>query len=157
MQHTRVHNAPRKRQHEFCVRNAPEVVRQIRIYDIPATKDQRLLNFAHSLLGVTPGTVGVLLIRKVRFKDGFQHQHCCRHAHPVPESRDTQRPELAVGFRNKHSSDWFRLIFLRLECKRQFTKPPQHAVLLDFLKVLSIHARCSLVRAALVPCMKQNV
>ncbi len=44
MQHTRVQNAPRERQHEFSVRDAPEVIRQVRVNDIPAAKDQRLLD-----------------------------------------------------------------------------------------------------------------
>lgn len=53
MQHTRVHNAPRERQHEFSVRDAPKVIRQVRVNDIPAAKDQRLLDLLYSLLGIT--------------------------------------------------------------------------------------------------------
>jgi hypothetical protein len=47
--------------------------------------------------------------------------------------------------------------FLLLERKRQFTEPSLNAVRLDILKVLVVHARCALVRAALRIGMRQDV
>src|SRR5258705_5942002 len=56
-------------------------------------------------LGIAPGTVRVLFGWEVGFEDRFQHQHRCCHADPIPHGRDAQRPELAVGFWDEHSSD----------------------------------------------------
>ena len=43
------------------------------------------------------------------------------------------------------------------ERKRQFAEPPLHAVRLDIREVLTVHARCALVGAALGPGMGQDV
>jgi hypothetical protein len=63
---------------------------------------------------------GVLFWWKVGFEDRFQHQHRCCHADPIPQGRDTQRPEFAVGLRYEHSSDGVRSVSLLPERKRQF-------------------------------------
>ena len=111
----------------------------------------------HRLLGVAARPVGVLLWRKVGFEDRFEHQHRCCHAHPITQGRDAQRPEFAIGLRDEHSSDGVRSVGLLPERKRQFTKPPLHPVRLDVRKVLTVHARCALVGAALGIGMCQNV
>ena len=82
------------------------------------------------------------------FEDRFQHQHCCCHADPIAQGRDAQRPEFAIGFRYKHSSDGVRSVSLLPERKRQFTKPPLHPIRFDVRKLLTIHSRCALVGAA---------
>ena len=62
---------------------------------------------------------------------------------------DAQRPEFAVGFRYEHSSDGSRSISLLPERKRQFAEPSLHPIRLDIRELLTIHARCALVGAAL--------
>jgi hypothetical protein len=64
-----------------------------------------LFHLDHRLLGISPGTVGILFGWKVGYEDRIQHQHRCRHADPISHGRDAQRPELAVGLRDEHSSD----------------------------------------------------
>src|SRR4249919_120615 len=75
---------------------------------------------------------------------------------PSPH-RDAQRPEFAVGFRYEHSSDGSRSISLLPERKRQFAEPSLHPIRLDIRELLTIHARCALVGAALGIGMNQDV
>src|SRR5260370_495888 len=126
------------------MRNAPEVIREVGVYDFRVTTEQQLFYLDHRLLGIAPGTVGILFGWKVGFEDRFQHQHRCRHADPIPHGRDAQWPEFAVGLRDKHSSDRIRLVALLPERKRQFAKPPLHPVRLNVREVLTIHTRCAL-------------
>ena len=70
---------------------------------------------------------------------------------------DAQRPELAVGLRDEHSSDRIRLVALLPERKRQFAKPPLDAIRLDVREVLTVYPGCALVGAALGISMDQNV
>ena len=84
--------------------NAPEVVREVGVNDFRMASEHQPSHLDHCLLGVAPRTVGILLWWKVGFKDRFQHQHCCRHADPIAQGRDAQRPELAIGLRYEHSS-----------------------------------------------------
>jgi hypothetical protein len=109
------------------------------------------------LLGISPGAVSVLLWWKVGFEDRFQHQHRCRHADPIPQGRDAQRPEFAVGLRYKHSSDGLRPVGLLPERKRQFSQPPLDPICLDVRKILAVDSRRALVGAALGIGMRQNV
>src|SRR6202163_4238596 len=139
------------------MRNASEVVREVGVYDFRVAMVQQRSHLDHCLLRVAPRTVGVLLWWKVGFKDRFQHQHCCRHADPIPQGRDAQRPEFAVGLRYEHSSDGVRSVSLLPESKRQFAKPPPRPVRLDVREVLAVHSWCALVGAALGIGMRQDV
>jgi len=121
------------------------------------TVEQRVLHLDHRLLGVAPGTVGVLLGWKVGLEDRIEHQHRCCHARPIAQGRDAQRPELAIGLRDEHSSDRIRSVRLLPERKRQFAEPPFDAIRLDRLEVLTVHARRALVRAAQGIGMRQHV
>src|SRR5271156_6272476 len=103
--------------------NALEVVREVGVNDFRMATKQQLFHFDHRLLGISPEAVSVLLWWKVGFEDRFQHQHRCRHADPVPQGRDAQRPQFAVGLRYKPSSDWLRPVALLPERKRQFSQP----------------------------------
>src|SRR5882757_1552783 len=78
------------------------------------TPEHQRFHLDHRLLGVAPRTVGILLWWKVGFEDRFQYQQRCRHADPIAQGRDAQRPELAVGLRYEHSSDRLRSVSLRL-------------------------------------------
>jgi hypothetical protein len=157
MQHTPVHDASRERAHQFGVWNASEVVREVGVHDVRVIVEQRLFHIDHRLLGIAPLSIGILLGWKVGFKDRVEHQHCGCHAHPIPQGRDAQRPQVAVGFRDKHSSDRIRSVLLLLERKRQFPQPPLYPIRLDIPEVLTVHTRCALVRATLSIGMRQDV
>ncbi len=157
MQQTPVHDAPRQRTHQFGVWNATEVVREVGVNDVRMVIEQCLLHVAHRLLGIAALSIGVLLGWKIGFKDRVEHQHRCCHAHPIPQGRDAQRPEFAVGFRDIHSSDRLRSVRRLPERKRQFPQPPLDPIRLDIRKVLTVHTRCALVRAALSVGMRQDV
>ena len=157
MQHAPIHNAPRERAHQFGVRDASEVVREVGVYDFRVASEQRLLHVDHRLLGVSPRTVGVLLGWKISIEDRIEHQHRCCHADPIAQGRDAQRPEFAVGLRDEHSSDGVRSVSLLPERKRQFTEPPLHPVRFDIYEVLSIYTRRALVGAALGVGVSQDV
>src|ERR1700693_1206232 len=129
--------------------DASEVVREVGVNDFRVATKQLRFHLDHRLLGVAPGTVSVLLWWKVGFKDRFQHQHRCCHADPIPQGRDAQWPEFAVGLRDEHSSDGVRSVSLVPERKRQFAKPPLDAILLNVREVLTVYPRCALVGAAL--------
>jgi hypothetical protein len=135
----------------------PEVVREVGVNHFRMASEQQRFHLDYRLLGVSPGTVCVLLGWKVGFEDRFQHQHRCRHADPIPQGRDAQRPEFAVGLRYEHSSDWSRSIALLPERKRQFAEPPLRAIRVDVREVLTVYTRCALVGAALGIGMRQNV
>ncbi len=139
------------------MRNAPEVVREIRVDDLRVTPEQPLLHLYDCLLGVWLGAVGVDFRRQIGLEDRHQHQQRGCHADPIPHARDAQRPEFAVGFRYKHSSDWLRPVSLLPEGKRQFSQRSLDPIRLDVRKVLAIDARRALVRAALGIGMRQNV
>src|SRR5271170_862940 len=68
-----------------------------------------------------------------------------------------QRQTQAAGLRYEYASDRLRLVSLLPERKRQFAKPSLHPIRLDILEVLPIHARRTLVGAALGIGVRQNI
>src|SRR6266852_9280101 len=130
------------------MRNAPEVVREVGVNDFWVAMVQQRSHLDHRLLRIASRTVGVLLWWKVGFKDRFQHQHRCCHADPLPQGRDAQWPEFAVGLRDEHSSDGVRSVSLVPERKRQFAKPPLDAIRLYLREVLIVYPRSALAGAA---------
>ena len=157
MQHAPINDPARYRLQQFGMRNASEVVREVGVHDFRMATEQQLFHLDHRLLGIAPRTVGVLFRWKIGFEDRFQHQHRCCHADPIPQGRDAQRPEFAVGLRYEHSSDRVRSVGLLPERKRQFAEPPLHPIRLDIREVLTVHARCALVGAALGIGMRQDI
>src|SRR6201997_3615351 len=111
--------------------NAPEVVCEVGVNNFRVAAEQLRFHLDNRLLGLAPGALGILLWWKIGLKDRFQHQHRCRHADPIPQGRDAQWPEFAIGLRYVHSSDRIRSIRLLPERKRQFAKPPLHPVRLE--------------------------
>ncbi len=75
----------------------------------------------------------------------------------IPQGRDAQRPEFALGLGYEHSSDRLRPVTLLPERKRQFTEPPLYPVRLDVRESLTVHAWRALVGAALGIGMRQDV
>ena len=68
-----------------------------------------------------PSTIGILLSRQVDFKYRLQHQHQCRHADSVADTRNTQRSLSAVGLGDIDLFDRLGSITLLSERLRQFT------------------------------------
>src|SRR5450755_3028988 len=77
--------------------DAPEVVRVVGVNDFRMASVQQPFHLDHRLLGVAPGTVGILLWWKVGFKDRFEHQHCCCHADAITQGRDAGRCGVPQG------------------------------------------------------------
>ena len=139
------------------MRNASEVVREVRIDNLLMAPEHQRLHLGYRLLGIAPGAVAILLRRKIGLENRFQHQHRCCHAGPIPESRNAQRPKFAVSFRYEHTSDGMRPVGSLLKRKRQFAKPPLHAILFDIREVLAVHTRRAPVGAAQGIGMRQNI
>src|SRR5262249_16378168 len=110
MQHTPINDPARYRLKKFPMRNPPELVPEVGGNDLRMATKQPRFPLDPRLLGIAPGTVGVLFWWKVGFEDRLQHQHRCCHADPIAQGRDAQRPEFAVGLRYEHSSDGVRSI-----------------------------------------------
>src|ERR1700739_2481381 len=102
-----------------------------------ATK-QQLLHLYGGLLGMAPSAVSVDFRWKIGFEDRLQLQDRCCHADPIPQGRDAQRPELAVGLRYEHASDRLRSVCLLPERERQFGQPPLDPIRFDVRKVLAV-------------------
>jgi hypothetical protein len=69
------------------MRNAPEVVREVGVDDFRVTTEHLRFHLDHRLLGISAGTVGILLWWKIGLKDRFQHQHRCCHADSIAQGR----------------------------------------------------------------------
>src|SRR5215469_11037121 len=128
---------------------APKEIREVGIDDFPVPAKQQFFHCDRRLLGTPPWPVGVLFGWKIGFKDRVQYQRCRRHADPIPHARDAQRPELAVGLRYIHSSDWLWPISLVPERKRQFSQPSLDPVCLDVRKILAVDTRRT-------PCLRRG-
>ena len=68
MQHAPINDPARYRLQKLGMGNAPEVVREVRVYDFRVAAKQQLFHLDHRLLGVSPGTVGI----EFRWKVGFE-------------------------------------------------------------------------------------
>ena len=54
MQHTPINDASRKRTHQFGVRNASEVVREVGVNDFRVASEQQFFHLDDRLLGISP-------------------------------------------------------------------------------------------------------
>ncbi len=99
----------------------------------------------------TPSTL------QVGLEDRFQDQQRGGLHHAVADRGNPQRPLLPVRFRQVDPPDRLRLIPFRSQFLRQFVQPPLHAVLLDVLERLAVHAGRSAVGTALRPGRFQHV
>jgi hypothetical protein len=119
--------------------------------------EQQFFHLDDRLLGVSARD-GMHRARwKVGLEDRFQHKHRCCHADSIPQGRNAQRAEFAIGLRYKHSSDRFRSVSLLPERKRQFAEPSFFPIRRNVREVLAINTRCALVGAALGIGVRQNV
>ena len=145
MQHAPVHDAPRKRQHQFGVRNGPEVVREVGVYNFRVASEQRLFHLDHRLLGIAAQPVGILLRLQVGLEDRFEHQQRRRLYHAVLDRWDAQRPLPAVRLGYPYPTHGLRLIRLLTQLLRQFTQPTLPPIRLDVREALAIDADCAVI------------
>ena len=68
MQHAPINNPARYRLEKVGMRNASEVVRKVGVNDFRVAAEQLRIHLNHRLLGITPGTVGVLFRWKVGWR-----------------------------------------------------------------------------------------
>ena len=137
--------------------NTVEVTAQVGIHHGAIALLQILGHGMHRVQGTAAFAIGVLLVLQVRFEDRFHDQQHGGLHHPVFDRGNPQRPLLAIRLGNIDPPDRTRLITLRSQLLRQFAQPLLHAVLLDFRERLFVHARCSVVRTALLPGGLQHV
>ena len=71
------------------MRKAPEVVREVGIYDVRVAMEQQLFHLDDGLLGVSPGAAGVDFRRKIGFEDRL------RRSAPAPASLLSCTPDRA--------------------------------------------------------------
>ena len=59
MEHAPIDDPTRNRLEKVGMGNAPEVVREVSVYDFGVAAEQQLFHLDHRLLDVSPGTVSV--------------------------------------------------------------------------------------------------
>ena len=79
------------------------------------------------------------------------------HRHPVRESRNPERTELAIRFRYPDSSDRLRSIRLSAEYVRQFVEPSLFPIRLDVRKILTVYPRRAFIGFAPLIGIRQHV
>ena len=89
--------------------------------------------------------VGILFGRQVGLEDRLQNQRCRCLAHSIAQTRNAQRPKLAIGLEQKYSSYRFRSIALLSEGLRQFPEPPLHPIRFHLRKALAVHPAAPLL------------
>ena len=75
------------------VRNLAVVVRQVGVHHLPVARRQQPVNAPDRVMRAPARPIGVLLRLQVGLEDRRQHQRRRRLRHPVPETRNAQRPE----------------------------------------------------------------
>jgi len=79
------------------VRNRVKVPGKIRVNDLRMTRVQQAVYLPDRRQSIALGPIRVLLGLQVCLEDRLQDQNCCRPGHAIPDRRNAQRPELAVG------------------------------------------------------------
>jgi hypothetical protein len=96
----------------ICAADDPEVIREAGVNDVRRTAEQRRLHPDRRLLDTATRTTGILPGWNAGLDDRLQHPYCRCHADPTPRGRDAQGPELAIGLRDKHTSNHLQSIHL---------------------------------------------
>src|SRR6266568_2852814 len=139
------------------MRNRVEVLGQIRVHDIRITRMQQLIHLLDRILRTLPRPVAISIRLQVRFPDRFQNQLRRGLRHPIPYSRDSERPLPAarLGDHLPPHRLWFvRLIVQVLPEAVQPLFPPTR---FDGLEALSIHPWRAIIGFCQCVCMQQNV
>ena len=140
------------------VRDLTVVVRQVGVHHLPVARRQQPVHAPDRVIRVSARPVGVLLRFQVRFENRRQHQHRRRLRHPVPETRNAQRPELpALLLRDEHLPDRLRPVGSLLQVPRQCSQPPVHPERLDVSDRLAVHPGRAAVAADGLPGDREHV
>ena len=157
MQHVPIDNSTGNRLHQLGVRDRVVVRGEIRIDDLRVTRVEQAMHLPDCIVRVPVRAVGILLRRQVGLKDRPYYQYHRRLHYPVPDRRDPQRPQLAVGLRDIHPANRIRLIRLLLERLRQFTEPWLDTGRLDVLESHPVNPRCPVVRPAAIVGISKHI
>ena len=135
-----VAHATRDGLHQLRVGNLAEVVRQVGVHHLPVARPQQSMHAPDRVMRVSTRPIGVLLRLQVGFENRRQHQHRRRLRHPVPETRNAQRPELpALLLRDEDLPNRPRPVGPLLQVPRQCSQPPVHPERLDVRDRLAVH------------------
>src|SRR5205807_3848665 len=121
------------------------------------TRVEQAMNLPDRIVRVPIRSVAILLRRQVGLKDWPQYQRHRRLRYPIPDRRDPQGPQLAVGLRDVHPSNRLRLIRPLLEHLRQCAEPRFDTKRLDVLEPYPINPARPVVRTAALVGMTEYV
>ena len=85
-----------QRFHQFGVRDAVEVARQVGVDDLRMPRVDQPVDLPDGVQGAAVWPVGVLLRLQVGLEDRLQDQHHGHLRHAVPDRTDPQRALLAI-------------------------------------------------------------
>ena len=140
------------------VRDLAVVVRQVGVHHLPVAGVQQPMYAHDRALRVSARPVRILLRLQVGLENRRQHQHRRRLRHPVPETRNAQRPELpALLLRDEDLPHRARPVGPRLQVPRQCSQPPLHPERLDVGDRLAVHPGRAAVAANGLPGNREHV
>ena len=103
LQHAPVHDPLLHAGHQLLVGDGVEVRLQVRVVHFPPPLLEVLLDLLQRIVGRSAGTESERTIQEVRLEDRLHDQQHRHLHHAVPDRRDAQRAELAVGLGNVHA------------------------------------------------------
>jgi hypothetical protein len=133
------------------VRDGVEVPFQIRIIDLALPSTQIFANLFQCLVSVAFGPKSVGTILEVSFKDWFHYQQDRTLHHPIPNSRDSQWSQFAVGFGDVDSAHRLASVAFLTHLSPKLLKPWLKALPLDLRKTDPVHSSGSSVSPYLLP------
>ena len=140
------------------VRNLAVVVRQVGVHHLPMARRQQPVHAPDRVMRAPARPIGVLLRLQVGLEDRRQHQHRRRLRHPVPETRNAQRPELpTLLLRDEDLPNRSWPVGPRLQVPRQRPQPPVHPERLDVRDRLAVHPGRAAVAADGLPGDREHV
>lgn len=106
-----------------------------------------------------PGRKCERAVQEVRLEDRLHDQQHRHLHHAVPDRRDAEGTELAVGLGNVHALHRLRAVGVGLERLCDLAQEPHDAVgtLLHLFDAQAVHARGAAIGGHQVPCRVQNV
>ena len=153
-----VAHAPGDGPHQVRVRDLTEVVRQVGVYHLLVARVQQPVHALDRGVRVAARPIRILFRLQVGFEDGRRHQHRRRLRHPVPETRNAQRPELpTLLLRDEDLPNRTRLVGPRLQVPRQCSQPLVHPRRLDVRDRLAVHPGRAAVATHSLPGDREHV
>ncbi len=125
-QHVPINDPTSDALHQFRVRDAIEIAREVRIAHLLVSGGKQSMNRFYRLLRPTLFPLGILLRLEIRFNYRFQHEHRRRLNDTVDNRRYPERAQLTVRLWNPDPLDRFRPVGLPLQPVRQFPEPWLH-------------------------------